>query len=362
MTDMAAEEEKDRRAENITAAANEPLAVISEEKQKGTGGGGQTVTTEESSLTWEPGEIGKTGKTSYAEIFEATAPRKPEGADDRAKREKRETRRRLMAAIGDGLSAMSNLWFTHRGAPNMYTAKEGMEPKLRERYDKLRKEREADDKEYWSRYMGMLKLDEDRKDKGIALALKRQDSEAARAQKNMELQLKIADNNRKDALARIDLLVKQGKLSEQAAKAKKAEVEAQYAADVQQSIIDKNEAAASNSRAQAQKHLSDAGKNAQHFMGKAYNNINDYTSEVTKAVMQWNADHPDDKIAGVDKLASGILNVNEKLQAANRLAGIYEQKVGFETERYMEQDNKGTTSTMPGVNGAGSGTKMPGVG
>ena len=44
---------------------------------------------------------------------------RPETEEQKAKREKRERREKLFAAIGDGLSALSNVYFTTKGAPDM---------------------------------------------------------------------------------------------------------------------------------------------------------------------------------------------------------------------------------------------------
>ena len=55
----------------------------------------------------------------------------------------------IFAAIGDGISALSNLFFTTQYAPNMYTGKNTMSERTKVRYDKLMKEREGKEKEYY---------------------------------------------------------------------------------------------------------------------------------------------------------------------------------------------------------------------
>ena len=81
---------------------------------------------------------------------------RPETEEQKAKREKREKREKLFAAIGDGLSALSNVYFTTQGAPDM-SSKRTLTDAVQGKYDKLKAEREADR----DKYLNILKLKAD---------------------------------------------------------------------------------------------------------------------------------------------------------------------------------------------------------
>lgn len=81
-----------------------------------------------------------------------------ETPEQKAAREKREKRNRRLAAIGDGLSALANLYFTTKGAPSMYDGSSSLAGTLRERYEKMTKEREASDRNHMSDLARMAQL------------------------------------------------------------------------------------------------------------------------------------------------------------------------------------------------------------
>ena len=67
----------------------------------------------------------------------------PETEEQRKKRERREKSKKIIAAVSDGISALSNLFFTSQYAPNMYNHEKGsmMKP-VNDRIEKLKAERE----------------------------------------------------------------------------------------------------------------------------------------------------------------------------------------------------------------------------
>ena len=84
-----------------------------------------------------------------AALQEAANKTKPETEEERKKRERREKSKKIIAAVGDGLMALSNLYFTTRGAPNMYDHKEASQlTPLQEKLEKLRAERQANADKY----------------------------------------------------------------------------------------------------------------------------------------------------------------------------------------------------------------------
>lgn len=80
------------------------------------------------------------GKAQLMELLRET-----ESEEDKKKRERRERAGRIASGIGDMTSALANLVFTAKGGPNAYTGKDTLSEASRERYERLKKEREADE-------------------------------------------------------------------------------------------------------------------------------------------------------------------------------------------------------------------------
>ena len=74
----------------------------------------------------------------------------------------KERRRRktegIISALADGASAVSNLIFTTQYAPDMYRPENSMTEKMKERYNKLKKERDADADRYFNYAMMIGKI------------------------------------------------------------------------------------------------------------------------------------------------------------------------------------------------------------
>lgn len=86
---------------------------------------------------------------------------KPETKEQRQKRERREARGRLFAALGDGISAISNLFTARAGAPSVYDHNRGMTAAYDARMERLRQERKAREREYWNAYATLYRADRD---------------------------------------------------------------------------------------------------------------------------------------------------------------------------------------------------------
>lgn len=193
-------------------------------------------------------------KMSYVEMFRQMSPYKPPTAEELENARKKEKRDKVFAAIGDGIAALSNLYFTTKGAPNAFDPRNSLSAKARERWDKLNKEREKNARYYMQEAMKAQALDDDRDDKDRSYMSKLQND-------YRNYLLKLSADNRAAELHDLDKQLRQGKINEQTYKAKKAEVEAKYAEDNQKSVIAKNKAAAkasnasaNNSNAQAAEH------------------------------------------------------------------------------------------------------------
>lgn len=90
----------------------------------------------------------------YAEL-EKVGMKAPMTEEQKKAEEKKHRRNKIFAAIGDGVSALSNLFFTTQYAPNMYNkGAKGMSEREQIRYDKLMSEDELARRE---RYNAMYK-------------------------------------------------------------------------------------------------------------------------------------------------------------------------------------------------------------
>ena len=183
-------------------------------------------------------------KMSYFDMFQRMSPYKPPTAEELEIARKKEKRDKVFAAIGDGIAALSNLYFTTKGAPNAFDPRNSLSAKARERWDKLNKEREENARYYMQEAMKAQALDDDRADKDRSYMQKLQND-------YRNYLLKLSADNRAAELHDLDKQLRQGKINEQTYKAKKAEVEAKYADENQRSVIAKNKAAANASNASA---------------------------------------------------------------------------------------------------------------
>lgn len=97
---------------------------------------------------------------SMAELMERTSPYKPPTPEELEKERKRQKRQSMWAAIGDGVSALANLYFTSKGAPNSYNPQTSMSAKLKEQFDKIDAERKENAARYQAAYMRARQYDE----------------------------------------------------------------------------------------------------------------------------------------------------------------------------------------------------------
>lgn len=101
------------------------------------------------------------GGGGYEELFKKLNPYTPPTAEELEKERKREKRAQIFAAIGDGITALSNLFFTTQYAPNMYDGKNTISTANKVRYDKLVKDREEKNTAYYNALMRARQADED---------------------------------------------------------------------------------------------------------------------------------------------------------------------------------------------------------
>lgn len=78
----------------------------------------------------------------------AAAAVKPETEEERKKRERKEKSKKIISAIGDGISALSNLYFTSQYAPNSFNPRNSSLTKLTQVLERQKAERKADADRY----------------------------------------------------------------------------------------------------------------------------------------------------------------------------------------------------------------------
>lgn len=169
---------------------------------------------------------GKHPRLSYVELYETLNPNKPETPEQRTRREKRENRERIFSALGDGISAMSNLYFTTQYAPNAYDHTQGMSERTRARFEKLRAERQANEKAYNDGYLRAVMLDREAEDKDKAW--RRQLERDAAGDKRADAAEKRAEQKaeQNELMFQLKYALQQGKLTEQGYRNAIAEVKA----------------------------------------------------------------------------------------------------------------------------------------
>ena len=150
----------------------------------------------------------------------------------------RERRRRrtegIVSAAADGARALSNLIFTTQYAPDMYRQEDSMSGRMRERYERLKAEREADADRYFNYALTIAKLKDAQDERAYQRGRDALQDEIRMSQET-RAQLKA---DRDAAMAELRMQLMEGKISAQEAAARAKDIEAQYAEDYWQAKVD----------------------------------------------------------------------------------------------------------------------------
>lgn len=112
-------------------------------------------TTDTAPSTTTPATEGEEYHT-YRDILAKLAPQTSE--EDKRKQMRRERRKAIVSALGDGLSALSNLYFTTKGAPDQ-ELKPGMTDSAKKRMDDLRTQWQKEKDKYQELMLKGLEMD-----------------------------------------------------------------------------------------------------------------------------------------------------------------------------------------------------------
>jgi hypothetical protein len=158
---------------------------------------------------------------------------------EREGEERRQNNRRIMTAIGDGLSGLANIYFTSQGTPDLLKGAPSLTGKMQERYDKMRKDAET-------RRANYLKVVQEGANQKVKDMYTRYKDELEAKRKEEELELKRnkdardeikADYDAKKAKLDADLLTK--KIDEATYDAETARIKMEYTNELEQAKINK---------------------------------------------------------------------------------------------------------------------------
>lgn len=183
---------------------------------------------------------------------------RPETEEERKKRERREKSKRIIAAVSDGISALSNLYFTSQYAPDMYNHEKGsMTNAVDARLERLKAEREKNADKYLQFSLKLGDLENER-----AKTLRELEAQQERQKLAREKAQREAEAHGWAAVLQPDKRREQkGKADRAEQEAITAQAEAEAAPELQQAKLATErarkgslDASAANSRASAAAH------------------------------------------------------------------------------------------------------------
>lgn len=302
----------------------------------------------------------KPQRVSYEEMFRLLNPYKPPTQEELEKERKKQRREQIFAAIGDGISALSNLFFTTQYAPNMYRPVETQSEKTKKRWDKLTAERNAnmtayinglmrarqaddtynDNERAWQRELGLDKIKQER-DKAAD----------ARAEAKEKRDAEMHDLNKQ---------LRNNQITQAEYEAKKAEVEARYAPQLEQSKINRNKAAAGASNASASasraraRYYDNGGSSGNRyygeFQGKKYKTQADYEKAVLDAARDAGVDIYDTEVTERNYKGEPRKQRRVKRSIAAIAAGVDEKTNQFNVDDYRRGGGTGNSNSAPPLN------------
>ena len=116
----------------------------------------------------EPAEQPK--QLSYADMYKMLNPELNETAEQRANREKKERTKARIAALGDGLRALSNIYFATKGAKVVHNPESDMTKAVNKRKAYMDAQREKNRTSWLAGYQRALALDEEARKNNLTLA------------------------------------------------------------------------------------------------------------------------------------------------------------------------------------------------
>lgn len=107
---------------------------------------------------------------SYADMYKMLNPEQEETAEQKERREKKERTKARIAAIGDGLRALSNIYFATKGAKTIHNPESDMTKAMNKRKVYMDEQREKNRAAWLAGYQRALALDEEARKNNLTLA------------------------------------------------------------------------------------------------------------------------------------------------------------------------------------------------
>lgn len=153
---------------------------------------------------------------TYRDILAKLAPQTSD--EDKRKQMRRERRKAIVSALGDGLSALSNLYFTTKGAPDQ-GLKPGMTDSAKKRMDDLRTQWQKEKDKYQDLMLKGLEMDREQGNwlKSYELqknADKRAEAEEERKAKTFEKELPLLEKQLQAAEEELKKLIRENNIGD----------------------------------------------------------------------------------------------------------------------------------------------------
>ena len=107
---------------------------------------------------------------SYADMYKMLNPEQEETAEQKERREKKERTKARIAAIGDGLRALSNIYFATKGAKVVHNAESDITNVVNKRKEYMDAQREKNRAVWLTGYQKAMALDEEARKNNLTLA------------------------------------------------------------------------------------------------------------------------------------------------------------------------------------------------
>lgn len=107
---------------------------------------------------------------SYADMYKMLNPEQEETAEQKERREKKERTKARIAAIGDGLRALSNIYFATKGAKVVHNPESDMTKVVNKRKEYMDAQRERNQAAWLAGYQRAMALDEEARKNDLTLA------------------------------------------------------------------------------------------------------------------------------------------------------------------------------------------------
>lgn len=146
---------------------------------------------------------------TYRDILAKLAPKTSD--EDKRKQMRRERRKAIVSALGDGLSALSNLYFTTKGAPDQ-GLKPGLTESAKKRMDDLRAQWQKEKDKYQDLMLKGLEMD--REQGNWLKSYELQKNEEERKQKTFEQELPLLEKKVQAAEEELKKLIRENNIGD----------------------------------------------------------------------------------------------------------------------------------------------------